>query len=173
LEHDESSALKEVYRYNSFVRKKYLDALEKLPPDETVRDRGASFPSVVDIFAHVLDAYRSWFVEYGLTIPGIDGRLRGTVKSVNQLREAEKLVDTPIMNFVEGITPADLDRTFEDTDGKRRWRFTLRQMMWHMAEEELQHRGELNALFWQIDIDPPVTDWLDWKTEIGEIKPIS
>ncbi len=24
------------------------------------------------------------------------------------------------------------------------------------------HRGELNALLWQIDIDPPITEWVDW-----------
>jgi len=43
-------------------------------------------------------------------------------------------------------------------------------MLWHMVEEELQHRGELNALLWQIDVDAPVFDWLDWKLELGEIK---
>jgi hypothetical protein len=45
-------------------------------------------------------------------------------------------------------------------------------MLWHLVEQELQYRGELNALFWQIDIDPPITDWLDWKIELGDIKPL-
>jgi hypothetical protein len=31
--------------------------------------------------------------------------------------------------------------------------------MWHMLEEELQHRGEPNALFWQMDIGPPIDAW--------------
>ena len=33
---------------------------------------------------------------------------------------------------------------------------------WHMVEEELQHRGEINALLWQMDIDPRLQT-----TEIG------
>jgi uncharacterized damage-inducible protein DinB len=31
-----------------------------------------------------------------------------------------------------------------------------------MVEEELQHRGEINALFWQLGIDPPITEYMDW-----------
>jgi uncharacterized damage-inducible protein DinB len=36
---------------------------------------------------------------------------------------------------------------------------SLADIMWHMLEEELQHRGEPNALFWQMDIDPPADAW--------------
>jgi hypothetical protein len=28
-----------------------------------------------------------------------------------------------------------------------------------MVEEQLQHVGELNALFWQMDIDPHARSW--------------
>ena len=38
-------------------------------------------------------------------------------------------------------------------------------MLWHLVEEELQHRGELNALLWQEDIDPPVISWGEWKRQ--------
>jgi uncharacterized damage-inducible protein DinB len=36
---------------------------------------------------------------------------------------------------------------------------SLADIIWHMHEEELQHRGELNAMFWQMDIDPNATAW--------------
>jgi hypothetical protein len=32
-----------------------------------------------------------------------------------------------------------------------------------MVEEELQHRGELDALLWQMNIDPPVGSYRDWE----------
>jgi len=38
----------------------------------------------------------------------------------------------------------------------------LRQMLVHMIEEELQHIGEMNALFWQMNIEPPITEYMDW-----------
>ena len=96
--------------------------------------------------------------------------LRGNVKSLEEAREEERNVDSFVMNFVEGLDNEKIEGSFEISDGADRWRYTLKQMLWHMVEEELQHRGELNALFWQMNIDPPHTDWLDWKTEIGEIR---
>ena len=74
-------------------------------------------------------------------------------------------------NFGEGLTEDKLESTFETTMSGNKVKLSVGQMLWHLVEEELQHRGELNALFWQIDIDPPHTDWLDWKVEIGEVKP--
>jgi uncharacterized damage-inducible protein DinB len=169
---DESDTLKEWFRYNSYVRKKYLDALGKLPEQEITRDRGASFPSLIDIFAHVLDAYNIWYFRSGI-LSEENRELEGGIKSLEELREEEKKTDSAGMNFVEGLSAAALDKTFEISGEVNRWRFTYGQMLWHLVEEELQHRGELNALFWQIDVDPPVTDWIDWKTELGEIKPLS
>lgn len=168
--HDELAAMKEWYRYNSYVRKKYLDVLEKLPESETTRDRGASFPSMIDIVAHTLDAHLSWLYRYQGKLRDPSMRLRGRIKSTKELREEEKNVDSTVLNFVEGLQLSDLDRTFETSDDGHKWQTTLGQMLWHLVEEELQHRGELNALLWQIDVDAPVFDWLDWKLELGEIK---
>ncbi|MGC2034350.1 MAG: hypothetical protein WA761_02755 [Thermoplasmata archaeon] len=38
-------------------------------------------------------------------------------------------------------------------------RANLPTMIWHLVEEELQHRGEMNALFWQLDVDAPTRAW--------------
>ena len=45
------------------MRKKYLRAIfEKIPEEERYKDRGASFPTIVDIFVHMIDNYRFWFL---------------------------------------------------------------------------------------------------------------
>jgi uncharacterized damage-inducible protein DinB len=49
----------------------------------------------------------------------------------------------------------DLDRTIT-LPTRDRARVTVRQMLVHMIEEELQHKGELNALLWQLDVEAPV-----------------
>jgi uncharacterized damage-inducible protein DinB len=36
---------------------------------------------------------------------------------------------------------------------------SFRGTLLHVIEHELQHRGELNALLWQIDVEPPIMDW--------------
>ncbi len=170
---NEVEAIKETFRYNSFVRKKYLDALGKLPKEELMRDRGASYPSMLDIFGHVLGAYAHWLMDI---YPGHRTKEFEQLKDVQSLedaREDEKLVDTYVMNFVEDLDEKKLDSTFVANKAEGKWRINLRQLLWHLVEEELQHRGELNALFWQLDVDPPVTGWLAWKFATGEIKTIS
>jgi uncharacterized damage-inducible protein DinB len=69
---------------------------------------------------------------------------------------------------VEGLDEEAFEGSFETKISGQRWNLPVKQMLWHLVEEELQHRGELNALFWQMNIDPPITDWIDWKMEIGE-----
>ncbi|HKW05707.1 MAG TPA: DinB family protein, partial [Nitrososphaerales archaeon] len=150
-QHDELSVLKEWYRYNSHVRKKYIAAIEELPPEEINRDRGASFPTLLDILAHTMESYSDWFfVRYGLKSPLSSERLTWQIKSIQELRSTETKIDSAVLNFVEGLGYSELDNTFETSDELNRWRFTLRQMLWHLVEEELQHRGELNALLWQM-----------------------
>jgi uncharacterized damage-inducible protein DinB len=96
-----SSSLDEIrfwYNYNSHVRKRYLRPILAIPKDEALKDRGASHPSLVDIFVHVLDGYRFFFLR------AIDHRSeseydpwRGKT-TLEQLKEREKLVDKMIMN---------------------------------------------------------------------------
>ncbi len=35
----------------------------------------------------------------------------------------------------------------------------LRTIIWHMVEEELHRRGEMNAVLWQMNVDAPTRGW--------------
>src|SRR5579872_3795196 len=156
----ELEAVKEAYRYNSYVRKKYLAALEKLPSGELFKDRRASYPSMLDIFSHTIGAYVYWFmVQY----PGVSKEKLDALKDPTTLEEARALeaeVMAFVMNYVEGLDEEGFERSFEAKMSGQKWNLPVKLMLWHLVEEELQHRGELNALFWQMNIDPPVTDWI-------------
>jgi uncharacterized damage-inducible protein DinB len=165
---DELDALRAMYEYNSIVRKGYLATLVRLPPEERVKDRGASYPSIQAIFVHVLDDYRFWFT----------GVYQGKMREYRDLgsdaglplariAEAEASVDLLAMGILAELTPADLDRKLtvpgaEDRPGGNQ--ISVRDLLWHMVEEELQHRGELNALLWQMDLEPPLLEWGDHHT---------
>lgn len=162
----ELELIKEWYRYNSYVRKKYLASIfDDVSREERYKDRGASYPSVVDIFAHILDAYRFWFIYvYEDRVSEIE-RLRGKIHDRNEFVDEEKKVDKLIHAFLGRLKPADLQKLVAFRDVEEFRRIKLRDMLWHMVEEVLQHRGELNALFWQMDLDPPVTGWNPWDEE--------
>jgi len=157
-------AIQELYRYNSEVRKKYMRAIfKKLPRSERYRDRGASFPSVVDVFVHVLDAYRWWFIfVYEDRLPEYTRLREAKQYTLKEVEEEEKKIDGRVMEFVNRLKPQDLDATVSFKDGSRRKSIKLRAMLLQLIGEELQHRGELNALFWQLDVNPPLTNYFEW-----------
>ena len=163
----ELATFKDWYRYNALVRDLYLQRMFQLSAREQTRDRGASFPSVRDIFLHVLDAYRYWFHHVAHSTGEDYRRYVEFAHSPKQIRQAVKETNELVFGYLDSLRESDLSKTIRATytyKGKVYHRnIVTRDMLWHMVEEELQHRGELNALFWQLDIDPPVWDWEDWK----------
>ena len=158
------------YRYNSEVRPRYLRAISLLPPAKQVINDGASFP-LLDIFLHVLDAYRWWFrFVYHDDVRSFPAhRLRGNVRRIRRVREVMSQTTQEVLAFVERLHESDLDRVIvyhaPANNNWSRWRkerVALRAMLWHLVEEELQHRGEMNALLWRHGVEPPVTEFHEW-----------
>ncbi len=173
----ELELLREWYAYNSRVRRRYLRLLMSLPVDRLTRDRGASFPSIIDIFTHVLDAYRWWFLYVYPDRIHEWKRLRETGLSLTEIKREATKINVQVMNFLDKLTDLDLDHSFTYhiwTRTRKRSKRTvtrrLRDMLWHLVEEELQHRGEMNALLWQIDVDPPISEWHDWQRPPSKLK---
>jgi uncharacterized damage-inducible protein DinB len=92
--------------------------------------------------------------------------------SLDDLRAFERATEEHVDRFFSRLTDKDLDRTFLVPKLPPWWDedFTagVRSTILHVIEHELQHRGELNALLWQIDVDPPILDWGTFEeTETG------
>ncbi len=106
---------------------------------------------------HVLDGYRYYF---SVAIDGLRekeySQWLGKV-GIDELKERDKQVDEEIIRSVNSLSEEDLSRKV------MAGAFELRDVLNHMVEEELQHRGELNALFWQMNINPPIADIEDAK----------
>ena len=153
----------EFYKYNSDVRKKYLDAIEKLPWQEVIKDRRASYPSIRDVFLHVLDAYRYWF-QYVREdkLKQYKPATTNSYNSVDDIRKYEREVDNMVMKLVESTREQDLSRVFVvHVEGSAR-KGTMEDILMHMIEVELQHRGEINCMLWQQGSDPPITGYREW-----------
>ncbi|MGA7924185.1 MAG: DinB family protein [Thermoplasmata archaeon] len=152
----ELDTIRALYQYNSQVRKKYLAIIWRLPLKERYKARGASYPSLVDIYLHVLDAYRFWFYTvYDRDTNWTEYPLGVRLTRAQAVREEQK-IDRFLRATLSKLRPGDLTRRFRvRPSGKER--ISLRVLLIHMAEEELQHRGEMNALLWQANVEPPVT----------------
>jgi uncharacterized damage-inducible protein DinB len=153
----ELDLIRRVYRYNSRTRVKYLTAIWRLPPRERFRDRGASFPTIVDIYMHVLDAYRWWFMDVYSGGKVEEEYPLGRRYTAAQAKKETQMVDRYVNRILRSLKPKDLDRSVRiRVKGKPPEPIPVRTLLVHMIEEELQHRGEMNALLWQAGRDPPV-----------------
>ena len=161
------------FAYLAAARLGYLETLAKLPAGELSRDRGASHPTLLDIFAHSQGALYFWMKSCAkFEFPRQEGNPDAPL-TVASLRTDETYVQTQIQRILAELTEADLDHTVFRKAGRgspHDCNIPVREVLWHLVEEELQHRGELNALLWQIDVDAPVLSWIDWGHDVGRIQ---
>lgn len=169
----ELDAIRAWFDYLAEARRGYFAAVEKLPAAELARDRGASFPTLIDILAHSQGALWFWMTGCSSSAFPPPAKEPGEVPTVPELKEFEEYLQGLIRPYLRSITEADLARRVSRKAGHgsdHDCDIPIREVLWHLVEEELQHRGELNALLWQIDVDPPVYDWVDWAHKVGRIK---
>ncbi len=86
--------------------------------------------------------------------------------SLDEIARFERAFRVQADLFLAALVERDLQRTIPvPKKGASRHSgstVSVRDVLWHLVEEELQHRGELNALLWQIDVDAPILDWIGW-----------
>src|SRR5580658_3242677 len=169
----ELDLLKDWFAYIAAARRGYFETFEKLPSGELSRDRGASYPSLLEILAHSQGALYFWIrnispAAFPQPEPGT-----GDPPTLAQLKQFETYLQAHVHRFVAALREIDLDRTFARPKGRSSdhdCNIPARDILWHLIEEELQHLGELNALLWQIDIEAPVYSWTRWAHDVGRIK---
>jgi uncharacterized damage-inducible protein DinB len=161
------------FSYLADTRQGYIEALAKLPSEELKRDRGASYPTLLDIFAHSQGALYVWMKRCAMfPFPPQEGD-DNAPPSIDVLRKDEAYVQTQIKRVMAELSDAGLSRTIVREKGERQdheCHIPVREALWHLVEEELQHRGELNALLWQINAEVPVVSWIKWDHTSGRIK---
>ena len=160
----EVDGLRKWYAYNATARRGYFETLSKLPPEELTRDRGASYPTLLEILGHSLGGTDSWIIRMSaVTGEPFLPHDRPDPVSLDDLRKFNRITEDHVDRFFSRVTDQDLDLTVLVPKLPPWWDedFTVgvRSTLLHVIEHELQHRGELNALLWQIDVEPPILDW--------------
>ncbi len=169
----ELELLRSWFAYLEDTRRGYLEILAKLPEVELARDRGASYPTLIDIFAHSQGGLYFWMKDCATFPFPAQEEDSAAPPSLDGLRKDEKYIQTQIHRVMAELTEAGLSRTITRTKGRgsdHDCQVPVREALWHLVEEELQHRGELNALLWQIDVEPPIESWIDYAHAVGRMR---
>jgi uncharacterized damage-inducible protein DinB len=81
-------------------------------------------------------------------------------KSFEEVRAYMENVEKRLNDYLDSLPKEGLNRTYtvKDDSGKV-MKISAEDVLIHVFEEEVHHRGELIALLWQMNIEPPAMGW--------------
>ena len=155
---------RKLFEYSQTLRDRYLEQVAALPWEETIRSRGASFDSLRNIFLHTIDA-EDKLVNY--IIPGKAQKWVSwnpdDFPDMESIRKRAREVESETKAYVAKLDSAELERKVEmPRPGSQGITVRVEDVLVHAALENIHHFGELIALLWQIDREPPHMGWIGY-----------
>lgn len=161
----------DLFRYNHGVRKSYLESLPKLLPwDELAKNRQTAWLSIKDTMLHIIWAEDTW-INYSMQ--GAEDPHRpfpyGSYANWDDVASYGAQVMAAVEARLSSMKEQDLDRLVSrvNNDGIRR-SMKARDVLMHVFTEEVHHRGEIIAMLWQMDVQPPD---MGWASTLGRTNP--
>jgi len=151
--------IRKLLEYNESVRHRYFENLTRLSWEEFTRNREASFHSIRNIFIHTLNAIDYW-LDF-LQRENIHSKKKfDEYKTFEEVRAYMEHVEKRIADYFDSLPIEGLNKTYKVTgDDRETIEITAEDVLIHVFEEEVHHRGELIALLWQMNIEPPPMGW--------------
>jgi uncharacterized damage-inducible protein DinB len=154
---------KELFTYNHIVRQNYIHTFQKtLSWEEMVKNHETGWLTLKDTLLHIMWAEDSW-INY--SIRGLEDPNRpfpySDYNSWEVIEDFNTMVISKVDNYLSSLTPESLYKSVSriNKDGIKR-NTIVKEVLIHVLTEELHHRGEIIAVLWQMNIQPPDMGWL-------------
>jgi len=151
--------VRKLLEYNESVRHRYFRKLARLSWEEFTKNREASFHSMRNIFIHTLGAVDHW-LDFLQEEKLHSKRKFEEYETFEEVRAYMEHVEKRMHEYLGSLPTEGLNKTYvaTDDDGKT-FEITAEDVLIHVFEEEVHHRGELIALLWQMNVEPPPMGW--------------
>ena len=149
-------------QYTHAARRNYLKTLNELPWKEVIKDRGASYPSIRDIFLHALDA-EDLFINYiiaGKSEKWVEQNC-GKFQNMRQIEQRVENVEKKVDAYLKKSTKSQLAKKVA-FPWNPSFPMSIADILTTLAIEDASHMGELIALMWQFNKQPPFLSWSDF-----------
>ena len=151
--------VRELMEYNQIVRHRYFDSFVRLSWAEFTKNREASFNSIRNIFVHTLGAVDYW-LDFLQKENLRSKRKFDEYRTFEEVRTYMEHVEKRMNDYLKSSSPKGLKETYTITgEDHKATGITAEDILIHVFEEEVHHRGELIALLWQMGIEPPMMGW--------------
>lgn len=152
--------IRELHQYSSTVRWAFLEKLSSLPWEVVTKNREASFYSMKDIMLHMID--NEDMVVSGQILREPDykrARDWEEYKDMQMIREHLAEVEKKTESYLEKADENELRRRVNFKVRSGTFDLSAEECLLQSFTEQLYHTGELIALLWQEDIEPPKMQW--------------
>jgi uncharacterized damage-inducible protein DinB len=147
--------VRELLEYNECVRHRYLETMARMSWKEFTKNREASFHSMKKIFVHTLGAVDYW-LDFLQAANLRSKRKYDEYRTFEEVRAYMMQVEKRTHEYFDSLPKNGLNKKYTvKDDDDRTMKITAEDVLIHVFEEEVHHRGELIALLWQIGIEPP------------------
>jgi uncharacterized damage-inducible protein DinB len=162
--------VRHLFTYTEWANERVLNAAEKLPSEELLRDVRISHKSILGTLLHMAGADWMWLERWHGNSPvGNDvwaGWTADDARSLQQVREKWEPIVRKRKAYLETLSEADLPREL----GYRRftgeaYSLPLIQQLQHVVNHATLHRGQVVGMIRQVGIVPPTTDLLFYVME--------
>lgn len=152
--------IKELHQYSSTVRRAFLEKLASLPWEAVTKNREASWYSMKDIMLHMIDNEDMVVSGQILKVPDYKrARNWEEYRDVQMIREHLDEVEKKTKAYLEKADENELRRRVDFTVGSGTFDLSAEECLMQSFTEQLFHTGELIALLWQENIEPPRMQW--------------
>jgi uncharacterized damage-inducible protein DinB len=153
--------IEELHEYSSRVRRSFADRLAELPWTEVEKNREATFYSMKGILVHMIDN-EDWMV---------NGVIHNKSKEHVRKKSAEFTSMKMILDYLEEVEERsgryfaklnadELARRVKlITSAGLTFDLAVEECLFQSFTEQLYHLGELIALLWQDNVEPPKMQW--------------
>lgn len=146
----------------STVRRRFINKLSELPWEAVVKNREASFYSMRNVVIHIIDN-EEWIVNLG-----IYGKRRETkprpgeeYTSMKMIIDHLEEVEVKTRNYLKTADEKEFSRRADLPFPTRSINMTVEECIFQSFTEQLYHIGEIIALLWQDNVEPPPMQWFN------------
>jgi len=152
--------VKELHQYSSTVRRAFLEKLASLPWEAVTKNREASYYNMKDIMLHMIDNEDMVVSGQILKVPDYKrARDWEEYRDMLMIREHLDEVEKKTKAYLEKVNESELGRRISFTVRSGTFDLSVEECLLQSFTEQLYHMGELIALLWQENIEPPRMQW--------------
>lgn len=153
--------IQELYNYSSKVRNGFARKLAELPWEEVERNREASFYSMKNILLHMIDN-EDWIVNWVIRDKSIGYTRRKSAEytSIQMVLGHLDEVQNKTNSYIQHVDDSELKRRVKfNLSLGQVFHLSVEECLFQSFSEQMYHMGELIALLWQNNVEPPKMQW--------------